>query len=71
MKKNILVYETKELGEVKKIERAKEEDIEKYLISKGMSESEAKDAVAKLMNGEIDGITLREINVKRRVMKAD
>ena len=71
MKKSILIYETKKMGKVDKIERAKEEDIEKLLISKGMSKSEAKDTVKKLLSGEVGSIPLREVKVKRRVIEVE
>ena len=69
--KKMLVYETVELGKVKKVEKAKVDDIVLFLTSRGMSEADAKERVEAVNRGDDEGILIREIWVKRRVIEGD
>ncbi len=70
MEKVILVKETEASGEVIKQEKTTEEELTNYLVKKrGMSEEEARETVEKLLSGEMDKLTLRELRVKRKIIE--
>ena len=72
VEKNILVYETRVMGKVAKIERANEEDVVKMLVKEEkISEDEAREIVKNLLSGDLESIPLRVVELKRRVINTD